>query len=358
MSLAKEVRNDNTERVLEALQSPQDLNIKDTKTGHPLIHLAIENQNMTILRAIISHEPKPDLNILSEDGLPALSFAIELNNVEFLPELISSGADVNFLSAGDKMSPLQYAAKYNSVEGIKALLRGKANINYNSPQGTALHIAVKENNQEAAFELLENEKLDLYAQEPRTLNTLFHLAVENGTYGVIQRLFEISNEKNKIAEALKEVLNMKNAAGDTIMHMAEINGKETIANFLRKEGESKGLDLSVKNYKGLTASECREKYLEGERNNAEAKKAEQEIVTEKKKDKKMQQDLIAEEQNKIFDEKKKELEAIRKQQIEQFEKQNKRSPYFCFVLVILFFIGFYFYLDRYITGVKDNYLDL
>jgi len=88
----------------------------------------------------------------------------------------------------------------------------------------------------------------------------------------------------------------------------------------------------------------------------EANKVEKEITTEKKKDKKSQE--LNEIQNKIFDEKKKELEALRKQHIEMSEQMNKTNPYICLIIVVLLFIGFYLYLDRYITGLKDNYLDL
>lgn len=43
MSLLKEVKLDNTEKVLELLQSVQDLNQIDQRTGNSLLYLAIKN---------------------------------------------------------------------------------------------------------------------------------------------------------------------------------------------------------------------------------------------------------------------------------------------------------------------------
>jgi len=88
-----------------------------------------------------------------------------------------------------------------------------------------------------------------------------HLAVLNGTYDVIQTLFQLADEKKNIGDNLKELLNQRNTEGDTTLHIAEMNGKETISNFLRSKGGEKGLDITIKNFNGSTADDCKKRVV-------------------------------------------------------------------------------------------------
>ena len=74
------VRKDRTEDVLEALQGNQDLNATDKK-GVPVLHLAIENENLEIIELLLfppGEENYPaDPNSTDSDGTPALFKAVE-----------------------------------------------------------------------------------------------------------------------------------------------------------------------------------------------------------------------------------------------------------------------------------------
>lgn len=48
------VRTDNTDKILELLQTPQDLNVIDPKTGNSPLHFAIKNQNAVVLRELLA----------------------------------------------------------------------------------------------------------------------------------------------------------------------------------------------------------------------------------------------------------------------------------------------------------------
>jgi len=355
MSLLKEIKADNTQKVLELLQSPQDLTVKDKK-GNSLIHMAIDNANMIILKALINSNPKPDLNAFNNDGVPPVSFAIEMNQIDAVLELLKGGAKVSCLAEGDNYSPLQFAAKYNIPEAAKILLRHHADSNYSNKDGTALHIAVRENSQEAAFVLLESEDVDMAATDDNG-DTFLHLAVKQGFYGVIQKLFQMTEENKKLGEQLKDILNIQNKNGNTLLHLAEKDGKDSISNFLRTKGVEFGLDITIKNNKGMTVDEEKEKYKKELDEEDENKKAEQDIITEKKLQKKTEKDET-ELTNELFEQKKKELEEITIKKIEEAAKMNKTNPYYCLAIVIVLFSALYFYFDYHITLKQNNYLDL
>lgn len=59
--LLKEIRNDNTEKVLELLEGEENLALHDKK-GKSLLHLAIENQNADILEELVKVVDKSELN--------------------------------------------------------------------------------------------------------------------------------------------------------------------------------------------------------------------------------------------------------------------------------------------------------
>ncbi len=83
--LLKEVKADNTAKVLELLQSSShDLNQVDPKTGDSLIHLAIKNTNSSILSNLVSKDRSnhADPNLENEDGLTPLICAVDSNYME------------------------------------------------------------------------------------------------------------------------------------------------------------------------------------------------------------------------------------------------------------------------------------
>jgi len=93
-------------------------------------------------------------------------------------------------------------------------------------------------------------------------------------------------KKPELQPQLKELLNTQNNSGDTVLHLAESEGKETLTNYLRTQGVSKGLDLSIRNNNGLTVDEAKERKRKELKEEDDRKKADVDITTEKKLDKK------------------------------------------------------------------------
>ena len=361
MSLLKEIKQDNTSRVLELLQGPQDLNILDKKSGNSLLHIAISNQNEIILKALLSHNPQPDLNIYNDDGVPPLSYAIELNNLDAIQELLKAGANVNYPTQEDNLSPLQIASEYNLPQAIKILLKNNADVNYSSQQGTALHLAIKKGSEEAAYVLMNTENLDYLALDSQSGDSVMHLAVYHGMNNLIQMLFENTEKIPELKAKFSELLNIQNKNGDSVLIVAEKEQKYSISTFLYKKGVEYGLDINLKNLQGLTAEKIKENFKKKSLEEVERKKQEHDITTEKKlerilekKKEKDNQEL----QNQLFEQKKKELEEIRREQYEEAMKNQKKYPYICIAIVIGILLALYLYLDFVIKEKQDNYLDL
>ena len=68
------------------------------KKGKTALHLAIENQNMEVLIALLESKKPVDINILSKDEkITPLCTAINLNFLEGAEYLLKNHADANFV---------------------------------------------------------------------------------------------------------------------------------------------------------------------------------------------------------------------------------------------------------------------
>lgn len=78
----KSVKKDRTERVMELLQSSQDLNEKDPINGIPVLHYSIENENFEIMEFLLFPpgliNQAADPNMCDQEGIPPLFKAIEI----------------------------------------------------------------------------------------------------------------------------------------------------------------------------------------------------------------------------------------------------------------------------------------
>ena len=356
MSLLKEVKSDKTEKVMELLQSPQDLNVKDPKTGNSLVHFAIENQNLTILNALLSLGNKPNLNVLNEEGASPLAYAAMLNFVDGLEPLLKHGADPNFCSQGGRTA-LHYTAVNNTREAAKILLKNNADINKANEEGSALHIATRETNDDVALLFMENPKIDFFATDSEG-NTFLHISIQYGAYNIFQKFF--TDYENGVYESLKisELLNKTNQSGNTLLHEAEINKRLSISQFLMQNAEKYNLNVSAKNKDGFTAEDCKNQNLLKEKEEEEKKRLKKEEAKEIKKQKKIEMDQLNEERRKqdiIMKKKEKEQE---KKALENLKKQQKIKPFISIAIVMALIVVLYVTLNHGIEKKKNKVLDL
>lgn len=137
----------------------------------PLMH-AIKNKQFKTSKILLRYTSNINQQVtnydLSTDKYSALSFAVVMNNIDIILELIKNGADINVLDR-DGNSLLILACKYNY--GIDVLLENNINPNIQSgispdesSEWTALHWASKHGNIKNVIALL-NAKINKFARD-------------------------------------------------------------------------------------------------------------------------------------------------------------------------------------------------
>lgn len=356
MSLLKEVKSDRTEKVFELLQSPQDLNARDKKTGNTPVHFAIENQNLEILNALLSLEIKPNLNVLNNEDNSPLIYATNVNFVDALEPLLKHGAEANFANQAGRTA-LHYAALNNGREAAQILLKHHADINKKSQEGSALHIATQQNNDEVAYFLMQNPKIDLTVTDSEG-NTFLHIAIENGAYNVFQKFFGNVDEDLYPNLNISELLNKVNSEGNTLLHLAEINSKTAIAQFLRSNAEKYSIELSKKNKEGFTPEECKQQHILKQQEEEEKKKLRKEEAKEIKKQRKVEAEKYNEELKQQEEQLVKKEKEKQRQIEEAYKKGEKLKPVIAVGFILGIFAILYIALSIGIQRKKDNVMDL
>jgi ankyrin repeat protein len=107
-------------------------------------------------------EPKPREK--SPEGIKAMFYAIEKDNLVYAQKVLAMGFDPNVLSENG-YTPLQYAAMRGDPQMVELFLRNGASVNMLSKDGeSAVELALKMDHGEAA-EMLKNARQELLAQE-------------------------------------------------------------------------------------------------------------------------------------------------------------------------------------------------
>lgn len=361
MSLLKEVKNNKTEKVLELLQGQQDLNQTDAKNGNSLLHLAIENENLAIIKALVNRDSKVDFNLTNKDGVTALHLAVNLNFYDAVEALLKAGADPNFASS-DGQTALHYAASNNFKDIARLLLKSGAQINHKSSQGTPLHFATANSNDEVAFLFFENKRLN-FSEVDGDGNTFLHTAVENGATNIFQKFFAdydegLFNDHKEHVLNMAELMNHANNEGNTVLHQAELSRKTAISQYLRNNAAKYGLNVNFKNKAGFTADQCLEGLRKKIAEEEELKKRERENIAEGRKLRKEEREQHAEELRK--------QEALARKKAEEeieaakaaHKTQQKFSKLYFFGFLVGAFLLMYVLFSKKIEEKKENILDL
>ena len=358
MSLLKEVRSDNTPKILELLQGKPDLSVTD-KNGNNLLHLAILNQNEVVLKQLLAaNDGSLNINACNEDGIPAISLCISQNFADGVDALINAGADINVLSEEGSLTPLHFCAKFNNLEAAKTLLRKKVDPNITSSTGSPLCIATYHNNDEVAFKLLDTPDIDLTLTDSDS-NTFLHIAVLQSATNVLQKFLLEDVEKFKEQGVdIAALLNTQNKDGNTILHLAELLEKTTFSSFFKQKAVPLGLDVNIRNNKGKTAEQCKAEVIENKKALEEKKKLEKEEAKEAKKNKKILREQLEEDRRAHeaaeAERNQRRIESAKK----AMEQTQKYGPYVIVVIVILSLVAVYFFFEHAIQKKKDNILDL
>lgn len=102
------------------LDNGASVNIQN-KLGNTLLHLAVENQNMEVVKLLLSND-KSNINMANENGIVPLHQAIcSGQNMDLIRLLVEEGADVNFRNKTGK-TPFQLASETGNLDIVGLLL--------------------------------------------------------------------------------------------------------------------------------------------------------------------------------------------------------------------------------------------
>ncbi len=182
----------------------------------------------------------------SKDRVPpaavALSTAVGQNDMEAVKEMIDRGIDVNSRMKDTRQTPLMGA---ESAEMVSLLLKAGGDPRLVDSQGaTALHYAVLKERAPAMILFLLSAGANVNAVEPGGGETPF-LWAKQWFFGMDaimgQRVLALLLQKGAD-------INAKDKFGDTLLHIAVMNGKGQLVKFLL----DKGADASLANTEGRT----------------------------------------------------------------------------------------------------------
>lgn len=187
-------------------------------------------------------------------------------NKDTIEELIRNGVNVD-VTCSYGSTPLHLASIYGHVENVNTLINEKADINARTiHKDTALHMAA-EGNHKAVVVILINNGADVKAVN-ETHSSALLCAVKHGHKEIVDILLAkgvdindnggaalmtaiIEGHKSMVEAFLniKDInLDVRDYNGDTLLHLAVINGNWNIGNILIK----KGAQIDAVNYKDIT----------------------------------------------------------------------------------------------------------
>ncbi len=133
----------------------------------PLIIALIAMVGISLINYVVSIlptglEPKPREK--SPEGVKAMFYAIEKDNLVYAQKVLSMGFDPNLIS-DNGYTPLQYAAMRGNAQMVELFIRNGANVGLLSRSGeSSVELALKMGHSEAA-EVLKNARQEQLALE-------------------------------------------------------------------------------------------------------------------------------------------------------------------------------------------------
>ena len=143
------------------LACKEDINLQD-REGTTLLHWAVEEKNIEIVKLIISYNA--NLDIKNSEGKTALIIASFLGFIELVELLVLNGADMNLMDKNG-LSALNSSVARSHYDIAQLLISKGVNINLCSEEGiTALHVAIRFRNLPLVKLLVSNGANILFRQ--------------------------------------------------------------------------------------------------------------------------------------------------------------------------------------------------
>jgi ankyrin repeat protein len=125
-----------------------------------MVGISLINYMVSILPTGLEAKPREK----SPEGIKAMFYAIEKDNLVYAQKVLSMNFDPNLLN-DNGYTPLQYAAMRGNAQMVELLIRNGANVGILSKDGeSAMELALKMGHSQAA-EVLKTARQEMLAQE-------------------------------------------------------------------------------------------------------------------------------------------------------------------------------------------------
>lgn len=205
---------------------------------YPLLHRALMVNNIKIIPYLIQYGINLDLNAPGFKQKTILHYAVK-QDIKIFHYLLKQN-NIN-LDAKDEYSqtPLHDAVLFNKPEIILALLDAGANVNAEDIfNNTALIYAIINRKQEIVSAFMEHKSVDLQKLKING-ECILHTAIKSDV-----------NILHILLKKYKNHLYEKNSTGNTLLHIAALEGKFDIMKYLIEDHQ---FDINSRNIKGETA---------------------------------------------------------------------------------------------------------
>jgi ankyrin repeat protein len=202
------------------LDNGANINAQDGK-GNSVLHIAIPKEtNRAVLRLFISRGA--NLNLRDDHGDSPLHVALRLNRPpEIIGDILEGKADVSVRDIDGK-TPLYVAVEENRFQAIPLLLEYKSDIFARDRTLTPFEKAL-EDKSESLSALITKETV---LQSDKDGNTVLHITIKNqGSIETVQSILDKS-----------AVINARNTAGNTALHLAVQQNEEALGGLLLERG--------------------------------------------------------------------------------------------------------------------------
>jgi ankyrin repeat protein len=198
-ALAHAANLGHAEIVKMLLEAGADANAKTKYYGRTPIILAALNGHLDVVKILINSGA--DVNHIGTDGVNALIFAVDGDNLQIAGALLDAGADVNRRVFNDTTTPLLRAVGKGNTQMVKLLIKAGADVN-------------------------ARDTTNVFPAPGKTSEmTPLILASSKGQIEIVKALIEAGAE-----------VNAKNASGSTALSIANGKGNKEIAELLIQKG--------------------------------------------------------------------------------------------------------------------------
>jgi ankyrin repeat protein len=214
------IEDNDIETVKELIKQGMDLNIINEE-GKPAIILAVELKRRRIAEIMLDTD-NINVDVRDETGTSLFMWICKNVELDLFERVINKGVQINDANE-DGMTPIMFAAQSGYIDAIMTLIKRKAYMNAQNKDGnTPLMLALK-NGIESTTRLLRDNKSILDMRNNNGETPLI-IAAENGMVESVHLLLEYKADKT-----------IKNNKGRTALSLAQEKGYKKIIELLSKE---------------------------------------------------------------------------------------------------------------------------